>query len=116
MRALIISLSVAILGVSAASAAGPEASLPDSWLGEWALNVERSDYAGALAPYTRATYRIERAGDDVRVVYDMVHPRGGTTHLEWTGRVDGRDYALQGVDQVITYAYDAIGGGAFEIV
>jgi hypothetical protein len=80
------------------------------------LNVQRSDYGSAPAPYKRATYRIEAADDGMRVVYDMVHPRGGTTHLEWTGRVNGRDYALQGVDQAITYAYTPLADGAHEIV
>jgi hypothetical protein len=115
MRSLIISTALSLMAASG-SAAGPGAAVPDAWLGEWVLNVGRSDYGGAPAPYKRATFHIELAGEGIRVVYDMVHPRGGTTHLEWTGRVDGRDYALQGVDQAITYAYSARGDGAHDIV
>ena len=104
MRPFIVSLGLALL-TARGVAAGLDAGVPDTWLGSWALNIARSTYATGSAPYKRATYRIERAGDGFRVMYDMVHPRGGTTHLEWTGRADGRDYALQGVDQAITYAY-----------
>ena len=34
-------------------------------------------------------------GDGIKVVYDMVRPRGGVTHMEWTGKLDGMDYAVQ---------------------
>ena len=115
MRPLIISLPFVVLVAAQAAAAGPDA-VPESWLGSWALNVARSTYASGDAPYKRATYRIERAGERFRVIYDMVHPRGGTTHLEWTGRIDGRDYPLQGVDQAITYAYAPAGPDAWDIV
>ena len=115
MRTLIISLHLVVLVAAQASAAGADA-VPESWLGSWALNVARSTYASGDAPYRRAAYRIERAADGFRVIYDMVHPRGGTTHLEWTGRMDGRDYPLQGVDQAITYAYTPAGRDAWEIV
>jgi len=116
MRPLIISLALVLLAVPSAAADPDTAGVPDTWLGAWALNLARSDYGPAPAPYRRATYRIDRTGDGFRVIYDMVHLRGGTTHLEWTGRMDGRDYALQGVDQAITYAYTAAGAGACDVV
>ena len=115
MRPLIISLALAGLAAVRPALAGPGAMVPEAWLGTWTLNVPRSTYA-ASPPYKRATYEIERSADGFRVVYDMVHPRGGTTHLEWTGRMDGRDYPLQGVDQAITYAYTATGADAADIV
>ena len=115
MRTLIISLPLALLVAAQAAAAGPD-PVPEAWLGSWALNVARSTYASGDAPYKRATYRIERAGERFRVIYDMVHPRGGTTHLEWTGRMDGRDYPLQGVDEAITYAYMPAAPESWEIV
>lgn len=110
-RAFIVSLALVALAAS-----GATAQVPDDWVGTWALNIARSTYSPGPAPYKRATYRIERLADSFRVIYDMVHPRGGTTHLEWTGRMDGRDYALQGVDQAITYAYVPASDGTCEIV
>jgi hypothetical protein len=111
MRTAVIGLMLLMLGASDAAS-----QVPEAWVGSWTLNVSRSTYSPGPPPYKRATYRIERLAEGFRVIYDMVHPRGGTTHLEWTGRMDGRDYALQGVDQAITYAYTPASDGSCEIV
>ena len=50
------------------------------------------------------------------VIYEMVHPRGGVTHLEWTGKLDGRDYQLQGIDAFVTYAYNQVSPGVYETI
>jgi hypothetical protein len=50
------------------------------------------------------------------VVYDMVRRRGGITHIEWSGRFDGRDYPVQGVDYVLTNAYRKLSDRSYEIV
>ena len=96
--------------------AAAAAQVPSAWFGAWKLNVAKSTYDPGPAPYARASYTIEPAGDGMKVSYDMVHPRGGWTHLEWTGRLDGRDYRVQGIDEVLTYAYRPVGDGAFEVV
>jgi len=46
----------------------------------------------------------------------MVGTRGGVTHWEWTGRFDGKDYPMQGVDTVMTNAYRKIDAQSYEIV
>jgi hypothetical protein len=92
----------------AASSDGP-------WLGTWRLNPERSPQRTAPSPYKRVTLRIEPAGDGLTVIYDMVGVRGGVTHVEWTGRFDGRDYPVQGVDYVLTNAYRRIDDRSYEI-
>src|SRR5262245_6002263 len=74
------------------------------WVGTWRLDPARST-RGSSSPYKRVTLTIEPAGDGLRVLYDMVGNRGGVTHLEWTGRFDGQDYAVQGADTVLTNAY-----------
>jgi hypothetical protein len=94
----------------------PPAEIHPEWLGLWRLNLERSTYRPGPAPYRRATYRIEPHGGGVRVVYDMVRPRGGVTHLEWTGRFDGRDYPVQGVEEFVTYAYRRIDDRTYDVV
>ena len=50
------------------------------------------------------------------VTYDMVGVRGGVTHLEWSGRFDSEDYAVQGSDAMLTNAYRAIDDRSYEIV
>ena len=52
----------------------------------------------------------------MKVTYDMVHPRGGVTHLEWQGRIDGKDYPLQGIDAFVTYAYNPLSPGVYETI
>jgi hypothetical protein len=52
----------------------------------------------------------------MKVTYDMVHPRGGVTHLEWQGHIDGKDYPLQGIDAFVTYAYNQVSPGVYETV
>ena len=68
---------------------------------------------GALV---RASYRIEPHRDGIRVVYEMVRPRGGVTHLEWTGRFDGQDYAVQGVEESVTYGYRQVDARTYDVV
>ena len=62
------------------------------------------------------TLRIEPWEDGLAVIYDMVGTRGGVTHVEWTGRFDGRDYAVQGVDAVLTNAYRRIDDRRYDIL
>ena len=76
-----------------------------SWTGTWRLDLSRSEFIPGPAPYVRATRRIEPFGDSIRIVEDLVRVRGGITHLEWTGKLDGRDYRVHGVDLFVTYAY-----------
>ena len=67
-------------------------------------------------PYQRVTLRIEASDDGLRVIYDMVRRRGGIQHMEWSGRFDGKDYAVQGVDYVLTNAYRRLSDRSYEIV
>ena len=75
------------------------------WFGAWELNVARSSYSSGPPPYKRATRRIEPSEGGVRIVDDLVRPRGGVVHLEWIGRFDGLDYPVQGAEVVLTNAY-----------
>src|SRR5262245_17116181 len=81
------------------------AEIATEWFGTWTLNLAKSTYVPGPPPYVRASYVIARSKDGVTVTYDMVYPRGGTTHWEWTGKFDGQPYVLQGVDDYVTYTY-----------
>jgi hypothetical protein len=86
------------------------------WLGTWNLNPAKSTYRYD-SPYKRVTTRIEPWQDGLKVTYDMVGTRGGVTHLEWTGKLDGKDYPVQGVDDyILTNAYRPIDDRSYEIV
>jgi len=75
------------------------------WIGVWTLNVARSSYSAGSPPYKRATRRIEPSERGIRIVDDLVRPRGGIVHLEWIGRFDGLDYPVEGVEVVLSNAY-----------
>jgi hypothetical protein len=90
------------------------------WFGTWKLNLAKSTFSPGPPPFKRATCTIEPwdgLKDGVKVVYDMVRSRGGITHLEWRGRFDGGDYALQGIeDYTVTTAYRRIDDRTFQVV
>ena len=89
---------------------------PPPWLGTWSVNVGKSTYSAA-PPFKRSTCTIESWQEGIRVTYDIVHLRGGTTHTEWTGRFDGKDYAVEGIeDYVITNAYRTMDDRTYEVV
>jgi hypothetical protein len=86
------------------------------WFGTWRLNPAKSTQRSEPSPYKRVTLRIEPWEDGLKVTYDMVGTRGGVTHLEWTGRFDGKDYAVQGASYVLTNAYRRIDDRTYAIV
>src|SRR5580765_5426351 len=69
----------------------------DALFGTWQL----ASSSGPSA-YSRVTCKIEPWQEGVRVVYDMVGLRGGITHWEWTGKLDGKDYPLEGIEENVT--------------
>ena len=46
----------------------------------------------------------------------MVRSRGGITHLEGTGKFDGKDYPVQGVELVLTSAYRRVDDRTYELI
>jgi hypothetical protein len=86
------------------------------WFGTWQLIPPESTSRFDSPPYKKVTSRIEPWEDGLKVTYDMVRTRGGIAHMEWTGRFDGKDYPVQGVDYVLTNAYRLINERSYEIV
>ena len=79
------------------------------WFGTWKLKTNSDRYKSV-------TSKIEPSDDGLKVTYDMVGTRGGITHMEWTGKFDGRDYPVQGVDYVLTNAYSLLNALSYQIV
>jgi len=84
------------------------------WFGTWQQVPPETKWFNPW-PYQKVTLRIEPQDDGLRVVYDMVRRRGGITHMEWSGRLDGRDYPVQGVDYVLTNAYRQVSDRSYQI-
>jgi len=108
-------LIAAIVGIALLQPAPIQGKQPAPWFGTW-QQVPPEGKWFAPWPYQKVTLRIEPKDDGLRVVYDMVRRRGGITHMEWTGRFDGRDYSVQGVDYVLSNAYRAVSDRSYEIV
>ena len=86
------------------------------WIGTWEQDLSASTDRSIPSPYKRVTFTIEPLGEGLKVAYDMVGTRGGRTHIEWAGAFDGTDYAVQGVDYVLTNAYSSIDDQTYRIV
>ena len=101
--------------ITACLAHTASAQVPALWFGTWTLNVAKSTYS-SQPPYKRATRRIRPSNDGgITIVDDLVRPRGGILHLEWTGKLDGVDYPVQGVEIVLTNAYRAIDDRTWDV-
>jgi hypothetical protein len=87
----------------------------EPWFGTWKLNLAKSTVERNVR-FKRATTKIEPWEDGLKVTYDLVGVRGGVTHMEWTGKFDGKDYPVQGVDYVLTNAYSHVNDRSYEIV
>jgi len=63
-------------------------------MGTWKLNEAKSKIApGAVKNHT---VMYEAAGDDIKVTVDGETSDGKPSHNEWTGKFDGKDYAVSG--------------------
>ena len=63
-------------------------------MGTWKLNEAKSKLAPGAAKNHTVVY--EAAGDQIKVTVDGTDSAGAATHNEWTGKFDGKDYALAG--------------------
>ena len=90
--------------------------LQPRWFGTWTLNLGRSTYSPGPPPFKRATRTVAPSGDEITIVDEMVRNRGGITHLEWTGKFDGNDYPVQGVELVLTNAYRRVDDRTYDLI
>jgi hypothetical protein len=75
-------------------------------MGTWKLNEAKSKLAPEAGKNSTVTY--EAAGDNIKCTIDGVDAQGKPTHIEWTGKFDGKDYPLTGDSSGNTRAYKTI--------
>jgi hypothetical protein len=63
-------------------------------MGTWKLNEAKSKIAAGNGKNVNVVYAM--AGDNVKVTVDGVDGSGKPVHNEWTGKFDGKDYAVTG--------------------
>jgi len=89
MKRIVILLTLAALfvGVTVCLADSPQ-------MGTWKLNEAKSKFSPGAAKNHTVVY--EASGDSIKVTVDGVDGNGAATHNEWTGKFNGKFYAVTG--------------------
>jgi hypothetical protein len=66
----------------------------DVFMGTWKLNEGKSKIAAGQPKNSTVVYTVD--GDNVKVGIDGTDAKGQTFHSDWTGKFDGKEYALTG--------------------
>ena len=85
---LVFALAVLFAGAGVCNAQDP------NMMGTWKLNEAKSKFSPGANKNHTVVY--EAAGDMIKVTVDGVDGAGAATHNEWTGKFDGKDYAVTG--------------------
>ena len=87
IKAIVFTLAVLFASAVVASAQDPN-------IGTWKLNEAKSHFGKGATKNHTVTY--EMAGDDIKVTVDGTDGDGNAIHNEWTGKFDGKPYAVTG--------------------
>ena len=55
-------------------------------------------------------------GDNVKITVDGTDADGKPAHNEWTGKFDGLDYPVQGIEDVVTNAYRRVDDRSYDVI
>lgn len=105
IRRTVLTFVMLFVGLTICSAQNPS-------LGTWKLNEAKSKTPAGSTKNVAVKY--ESAGDSIKGTIDGVDAQGKPTHNEWTGKFDGKDYAVTGdpasdtraIKQVDDHHYD----------
>jgi len=78
----------------------------DPMMGTWKLDEAKSKLAAGATRNHTVVYAM--AGDMVKITVDGKDKDGKATHNEWTGKFDGKDYAVMGDPASDTRAYTKV--------
>ena len=92
VRTVIFALGLCFVAAIVAFASAPQTS--DANIGTWKLNEAKSKLAPGATKNSTVVY--EASGDDIKVTVDGTDGAGNAVHHEWTGKFDGKDYAVTG--------------------
>jgi hypothetical protein len=82
-------------------------------MGTWKLNEAKSKIAKGTAKNQTVVY--EAVGDDTKVTVDGVDGDGTATHSEWTGKFDGKCYAVTGDPTADQRCYKVLGSRSLQL-
>ena len=101
-----LTFAVCFLAVAACFAANPQ-------MGTWKLNEAKSRFTPGATKNTMVVY--EAAGDQVKVTVNGVNAKGKSTHNQWTGRFDGKNYPVTGDPNSDARSYKKIDDRTLEL-
>jgi len=110
MKTQIIGLTLALSFFAGATCFAAD----DPQIGTWKLNEAKSKLTPDAGKNTIVVY--EAAGDQVKVVIDGTDKDGKPTHNEWTGKFDGKDYAVTGDPKSDMRSYKQIDSHTMQFV
>ena len=87
VKVIVLTLAVFFAGVVVCLADDPN-------MGTWKLNEAKSKFSAGATKNNTVVY--EAAGDMVKVTVDGTDGSGAATHNEWTGKFNGKYYAVTG--------------------
>jgi hypothetical protein len=93
--------------------AGAVCLASDPQMGTWKLNEAKSKIAPGAPKNNTVAY--EAAGDKVKVTVDGTDSDGKSTHNEWTGKFDGKDYPVTGDPTADTRSYTKVDDRTLEL-
>jgi hypothetical protein len=85
VKAIVMALALSLVAAAVCYAAHRH-------MGTWKLNEAKSKFAAGAPKNHTVVY--EAAGDEIKVTVDGVDGQGAATHNEWTGKFDGKCYAV----------------------
>lgn len=98
-KIVLLVLLLCVVGVSACFADDPQ-------IGTWKLDEAKSKIPPGSPKNTTVVYTA--SGDDVKVTTEGTDPEGKPAHSEWTGKFDGKDYAVAGDSNSDTRSYKKV--------
>ena len=86
-RLILLTLAALFASATVCSAQNPH-------MGTWKLNEAKSKFAAGATKNSTVVYATE--GDSIKVTVDGTDGGGNAIHSEWTGKFDGKLYAVTG--------------------
>jgi len=85
IKLMVFSSAIVLAAAAVCSADNPH-------MGTWKLNEAKSHFAKGATKNHTVVY--EMSGDQIKVTVDGTDADGNAVHNEWTGKFDGKDYAV----------------------
>ena len=99
LQTTVLTLALCLFGAALSFAHDPQ-------MGTWKLNENKSQFSAEATKNHTVVY--ETVGGNVKVTADGTDKDGKSTHNEWTGKFDGKDYPVTGDPNSDTRSYKKI--------